>query len=191
MIKKLLVLFGLICACPNFAQVKGKVTEVSSSKDAIGLPGVTIFWLNTSIGSTTDTNGLFSISSTSETNKLVITAIGYKSDTLVIKDTTKFLSIRLKGGVDLTEVEVVYESTGTELSYMNTIKVETLNERSLMKAACCNLSESFETNPSVDVNFADAVTGTKQIQMLGLSGQYAQITKENMPYMRGLENGYG
>ena len=192
MIKKLLVvLFGLICTCPNFAQVKGKVMEVSSSTDAIGLPGVTIFWLNTSIGSTTDSNGLFSISSTSETNKLVITAIGYKSDTLVIKDTTKFLSVRLKGGVDLTEVEVVYESTGTELSYMNTIKVETLNERSLMKAACCNLSESFETNPSVDVNFADAVTGTKQIQMLGLSGQYAQITKENMPYMRGLANGYG
>jgi outer membrane receptor for ferrienterochelin and colicins len=189
--KLLLLLFVLICAFKNFAQLKGKVTEVSSTNDAIVLPGATVFWLNTSIGSTTDINGLFLIPSTPETNQLIITAVGYKSDTVVIKDTTKFLSIRLKGGVDLTEVEVVYESTGTELSYINTIKVETLNERSLMKAACCNLSESFETNPSVDVNFADAVTGTKKIQMLGLSGQYAQITKENMPYMRGLANGYG
>ena len=189
--KLLLTLFVLICAFKNFAQLKGKVIEFYSNKDAIGLPGVTVFWLNTSIGFTTDVNGMFSIPSTPETNQLIITAVGYKSDTLVIKDTTKFLSIRLKGGVELNEVEVVYESTGTELSYMNTIKVETLNERSLMKAACCNLSESFETNPSVDVNFADAVTGTKQIQMLGLSGQYAQITKENMPYMRGLANGYG
>jgi outer membrane receptor for ferrienterochelin and colicins len=188
----LVVLFCLLISFHSFGQVKGRVVEISQNKkDTTALPGVTVFWLNTSIGATTDIEGLFKIPVTSETNRLIVTAVGYKSDTLVIKDTTHFLSIRLKGGVELNEVEVVYESTGTELSYMNAIKVETLNERSLMKAACCNLSESFETNPSVDVNFADAVTGTKQIQMLGLSGQYAQITKENMPYMRGLANGYG
>ena len=190
--KLLLVLFGLALVLNGFSQVKGRVVEISQNKkDTTALPGVTVFWLNTSIGSSTDVNGLFSIPSTSETNRLIITTVGYKSDTLVIKDTTHFLSIRLKGGVELNEVEVVYQSTGTELSYLSAIKMETLNEHSLMKAACCNLSESFETNPSVDVNFADAVTGTKQIQLLGLSGQYAQITKENMPYMRGLANGYG
>ena len=190
--KLLFVLLGLALSLHGFSQVKGRVVEISQSKkNTTVLPGVTVFWLNTSVGATTDVNGLFSISSTTLTNQLIVTAVGYKSDTLIIKDTTKFLSIRLKGGVELNEVEVVYESTGTEMSYLNPIKVETLNERSLMKAACCNLSESFETNPSVDVNFADAVTGTKQIQMLGLSGQYAQITKENMPYMRGLANGYG
>jgi outer membrane receptor for ferrienterochelin and colicins len=190
--KLLLILFGMAMSYHSFSQIKGKVVEISENKkDTTALPGVTVFWLNTSIGSITDVNGLFSIPSTSETNRLIITAFGYKSDTLSIKDTTKFLFIRLKGGVELNEVEVVYQSSGTELSYMSAIKMETLNEHSLMKAACCNLSESFETNPSVDVNFADAVTGTKQIQMLGLSGQYAQITKENMPYMRGLANGYG
>ncbi len=176
----------------SYSQIKGKVVEISENKkETIALPGVTVFWLNTSIGATTDANGLFSIPVSNQTNRLIITAVGYKSDTLMIKDTTNFLVIRMKGGVELNEVEVVYETIGTELSYMNAIKMETLNEHSLMKAACCNLSESFETNPSVDVNFVDAVTGTKQIQMLGLSGQYAQITKENMPYMRGLANGYG
>lgn len=190
--KLVITLVGIVFALHSIGQVKGRVVEISSNKkDTTVLPGVTVFWLNTSIGTTTDMNGLFSIPSSSVTNQLIITSVSYKSDTLTIKDTTHFLSIRLKGGVDLNEVEVVYETTGTELSYMNAIKMETLNERSLMKAACCNLSESFETNPSVDVNFADAVTGTKQIQMLGLSGQYAQITKENMPYMRGLANGYG
>ena len=160
--KLLVVLFGLALALQGFSQVKGRVVEISpNKKDTTALPGVTVFWLNTSIGSTTDVNGLFSIPSTSETNRLIISAVGYKSDTLSIKDTTKFLSIRLKGGVELNEVEVVYQSSGTEISYMNAIKIETLNEHSLMKAACCNLSESFETNPSVDVNFADAVTGTK------------------------------
>lgn len=190
--KLVITLIGIVFALHSIGQVKGRVVEISSNKkDTTVLPGVTVFWLNTSIGTITDMNGLFSISSSSLTNQLIITSVSYKSDTLTITDTTKFLSIRLKGGVDLNEVDVVYETTGTELSYMNAIKMETLNERSLMKAACCNLSESFETNPSVDVNFADAVTGTKQIQMLGLSGQYAQITKENMPYMRGLANGYG
>lgn len=190
--KLLILLFGIAFAFHGFSQVKGRVVEISQNKkDTTVLPGVTVFWLNTSVGTITDMNGLFSIPSSSSTNQLIITSVSYKSDTLTITDTTHFLSIRLKGGVDLNEVEVVYETTGTELSYMNAIKMETLNERSLMKAACCNLSESFETNPSVDVNFADAVTGTKQIQMLGLSGQYAQITKENMPYMRGLANGYG
>ena len=190
--KLLLILIGLMLVCHSFGQVRGRVIEISAAKkDTSALPGVTVFWLNTSIGATTDTNGLFEIHASTETNRLLVTAVGYKSDTLVIKDTTNFLTLKLKGGVDLSEVEVVYETTGSEFSYMSAIKVETLNERSLMKAACCNLSESFETNPSIDVNFADAVTGTKQIQMLGLSGQYAQITKENMPYLRGLANGYG
>lgn len=61
-----------------------------------------------------------------------------------------------------------------------------IDDQELKKAACCNLSESFETNASVDVSFSDAVTGTKQIEMLGLAGKYALIQRENIPYARGL-----
>ncbi|MFY8165951.1 MAG: TonB-dependent receptor plug domain-containing protein, partial [Sediminibacterium sp.] len=61
----------------------------------------------------------------------------------------------------------------------------------LLKAACCNLSESFETNPSVDVSYNDAVTGSKQIQLLGLSGNYTQLTVENLPGPRGLATPLG
>src|SRR5690606_12346476 len=59
------------------------------------------------------------------------------------------------------------------------------------KAACCDLSESFETNASVDVVNSDAVTGSKQIQMLGLSGNYTQLTVENLPGPRGLATPLG
>jgi len=155
------------------------------------VPGVLLVWNKTSIAVSTDENGNFSLPISPETNRLVITAIGYKRDTLDITDTTKFLLIALRKGIELKEIQVVYYSSGTEMSYISAMKTEILTDRSLMKAACCNLSESFETNPSIDVNFTDAVSGTKQIQMLGLSGQYAQITKENMPYMRGLANSYG
>jgi hypothetical protein len=185
------ILIGLCCVFKSFSQLKGRVLEISSSNDTISVPGVILLWNHSSINTTTNENGFFNIKNSITSKTLLIKATGYQSDSVLIKDTTKFITLILKNGVELNQVDVIYESTGTELSYLNPMKTETLNERSLMKAACCNLSESFETNPSVDVNFADAVTGTKQIQMLGLSGQYAQITKENMPYLRGLANGYG
>lgn len=173
------------------AQVHGKVIEISQKADTTVIPGVVVVWDQTPIATTTDGNGNFNIPVSSLSNKLRVQAVGYENKSVIVKDTSRFVLVILKSGVELNEVEILYYTSGTEISYLNPIKMEVLNERSLMKAACCNLSESFETNPSIDVNFADAVSGTKQIQMLGLSGQYAQITKENMPYLRGLANNYG
>ena len=190
-IRYVYVLTGIVHLLYVKAQITGKVVEITSKKDTIAVPGVILRWESSLIATTSDTSGNFTLPADLETNTLIINAIGYKNDTVVVMDRNKFLFLILKNGVNLNEIEVVYYSTGTEISYLNPIKMETLTERSLMKAACCNLSESFETNPSIDVNFADAVSGTKQIQMLGLSGQYAQITKENMPYLRGLANNYG
>ena len=66
-----------------------------------------------------------------------------------------------------------------------------MTSKELLKAACCNLAESFETNPSIDVNFSDALTGTKQIKMLGLTSPYLMITEENIPSVRGASQAYG
>jgi outer membrane receptor for ferrienterochelin and colicin len=60
-----------------------------------------------------------------------------------------------------------------------------IGREELFKAACCNLGESFTTNPSVDVNYSDAATGAKQIKLLGLSGTYVQMLTENLPNFRG------
>ena len=60
-----------------------------------------------------------------------------------------------------------------------------ISKDELFKAACCNLGESFTTNPSVDVNYSDAATGAKQIKLLGLSGTYVQMLTENLPNFRG------
>ncbi len=188
--KKILFILCLVTAQQLGAQVRGKIFEFSES-DTLNIPGAVIYWDSTNIASTTGPDGTFTIRTTAKTNKLIIKAVGYQNKFAVISDTSRFVLLPLQSDARVQEVEVVYYTTGTEISYLNPIKTETLNERSLMKAACCNLSESFETNPSVDVNFTDAVSGTKQIQMLGLAGQYAQITKENMPYMRGLANSYG
>ena len=68
---------------------------------------------------------------------------------------------------------------------------ELISARELTRAACCNLGESFTTNPSVDVSYADAATGARQIKLLGLSGQYVQMLTENIPNFRGGAAPYG
>src|SRR5690606_36162268 len=68
---------------------------------------------------------------------------------------------------------------------------QTMNSGELLKAACCNLAESFETNPSIDVNFSDAISGSKQIKMLGLTSPYILIAEENIPSVRGASQAYG
>jgi outer membrane receptor for ferrienterochelin and colicins len=188
--KLVLSLAGILCTFLAFPQLKGRVVELDASKKPLGLPSA-IVQVKHGEFTTTDTSGYFTFDKIKVGDTIIVSLTGYKSEGLIVKSLEKPVTIVLSSGVTLNEVEIEYRSSGTELSYLSAIKTELLTERSLMKAACCNLSESFETNPSIDVNFADAVTGTKQIQMLGLSGQYAQITKENMPYMRGLANVYG
>jgi outer membrane receptor for ferrienterochelin and colicins len=189
--KKLLFsLMGLLLSTISIAQLKGRAVELDANKKPSGLPNV-IVQVKHGEFTVTDTSGNFSFAQAKKGDTLVFNLTGYKTEGVIVKDVSKPITVVLSSGINLNEVEIEYRSSGTDLAYMSAMKIETLTERSLMKAACCNLSESFETNPSIDVNFADAVTGAKQIQMLGLSGQYAQITKENMPYMRGLANGYG
>ncbi|MDD3458761.1 MAG: TonB-dependent receptor [Weeksellaceae bacterium] len=66
-----------------------------------------------------------------------------------------------------------------------------ISDKELLKAACCNLAESFETNATVDVSYANAVSGTKQLKMLGLDQKYMLLTKELLPEIRGISNAYG
>jgi hypothetical protein len=189
----LIVLFSLIFNQTFFSQTKlnGKVFEINEKSDSLPLPGTMLRWEGFSEPVVANENGDFTINKNKLTNRLIISNIGFTTDTIEIDTNQLFIFIVLRDIKELKEVQIIYKTTGSELSMMSSIKTEILNQRELMKAACCNLSESFETNASIDVNFSDAVTGTKQIQMLGLSGQYAMITKDNMPYLRGLAGIYG
>lgn len=91
----------------------------------------------------------------------------------------------------LKEVKVSGNRRSLTKSLTTTANTTVMSGRELLKAACCNLAESFETNPSIDVNFSDAVTGAKQIRMLGLASPYLTITEENVPFTRGASQAYG
>ena len=121
---------------------------------------------------------------------IVVSFVGYQKYSRLIKELNNY-HIVLSPSIELDAVEVQSKVNTTKFSTINTINMQTLSTGELEKAACCNLSESFGTNASVDVNFTDAVSGAKQIQMLGLDGVYAQITQENMPLIRGVSSAFG
>ncbi|GAA5092807.1 hypothetical protein GCM10023210_22260 [Chryseobacterium ginsengisoli] len=88
-------------------------------------------------------------------------------------------------------VTVIGSKAETSLNKKEAGLVFNIDRKELLKAACCNLSESFETNATVDVSFSNAVTGTKQLKMLGLDQKYTSLTKELLPEIRGLASAYG
>ncbi|GGD13884.1 TonB-dependent receptor [Hyunsoonleella pacifica] len=164
--------------------------EANDTNTHIGLAGANVFWLNTEVGTVTDIDGNFTISYKPSYRKLVISYVGFKTDTLTI-NTPKFIQHWLKSTDDLDEVVVTSRKQTTAKSYLKSQNVITVSSEELLKAACCNLSESFETNPSIDVNFADAISGTRQIKMLGLTSPYILIATENIPSIRGASQAYG
>ena len=165
----------------------GKIVD----EDGNTLIGANVVVENTRLGTTTESDGKFHLDLANPLPiKLNISYIGFQSKSLEVKDFT-FLNIELSESVDLKEVEVSAKVNTTELSMVNPLQVQKISSKELQKAACCNLSESFETNATVDVTFSDAVSGAKQIQMLGLDGVYTQITQENVPLIRGLSSAYG
>jgi len=191
--KRIIGLLGLVILGLNMnaqQMVSGMVIQESKKATLTPVVFANVYWLGTQVGTSTDTNGYFEIPISTSTNKLVFSYVGYHSDTVVVEQPDK-LTIILKQEKQLDGVEVIYRQKSTEISYMDVLKTENIGEEELYKAACCNLSESFETNPSVDVVYTDAVTGTKQIQMLGLDGKYTQITREVIPDVRGLSTVQG
>jgi len=112
-----------------------------------------------------------------------------------MKNTLWFLlvlfSVNVFAQEKLEEVQVKAAQKGLKKSLKGTANTTLVTSKELLKAACCNLAESFETNPSIDVNFSDALTGTKQIKMLGLTSPYIMITEENVPSVRGASQAFG
>jgi outer membrane receptor for ferrienterochelin and colicin len=177
-------------AQPVSESVKGKVFEYDAHQHTVPLIGANIYWAGTTLGVVSSLDGSFTIKRHETSDLLVFSFTAYESDTLDLSE-TDYVEVIMQQSISIEQVEVVKRWKTTSFSLLDPMKVEKIGEGELLKAACCNLSESFETNASVDVSFTDAITGTKQIQMLGLAGPYSQITRENIPDIRGLSAIYG
>jgi outer membrane receptor for ferrienterochelin and colicins len=188
------IIFSILILLPIIAfsqtQFKGMIMDKNNPKDNLGVYGANVHWLGTSIGTVTNEKGWFTISYKKTYKKLVVSYIGYKTDTLTITN-LKPIHHFLTPDSELDEVVIETKRKSIQKSFFKTQNTFTVNKDELLKAACCNLSESFETNPSIDVSFSDALTGTKQIEMLGLKSPYLLITQENVPSIRGAAQAFG
>lgn len=170
--------------------VRGVVLEEDTKGNLRPLQGASITWLDSRQGTQTDSSGVFRLEAEDGAGKLVISYTGFRPDTISVQPATD-IKIILASNQQLAEVRLTSRLRSTYVSSLSTLRTQVMTEKELFKAACCNLSESFETNPSVDVSYNDAVTGSKQIQLLGLSGNYTQLTVENMPGPRGIATPLG
>ncbi len=187
----LMLLFLILPGAKIYSSnIRGVVKEKANPNSPI--TGANIYWAGTTHGTASNTKGEFELEAHSGENlPLVISFVGYKPDTVFVRNANEPLIIHLEEQAQLNEVIVSERRRGQYHSTLNTIQTTTVTTSELHRAACCNLSESFETNAAVDVSYSDAVTGAKQIQMLGLSGIYVQTISENMPLIRGIAAPYG
>ena len=192
---KFLILFSLIlCNYIIKAQTKNKyITGKIYTEERNVLTGANIVWQNTNVGCISDSTGFFKILKLNSTDSpnLLISFIGFKDYIIKFDDVLDYQDVILKKSIQLKNIDINQKVNTTEISLLNPIQVENISSDELCKTACCNLAESFETNASIDVSYSEAVTGNRNITMLGLDGDYLQITKENVPLIRGLSSSYG
>lgn len=192
MIRFFFIVFNFICSL-LFAQnqIQGNVFANNKDGSSFPLSGANILWEGTSLGTMSDIDGNFTLPYKDSNTTLVVSYVGYKTITIEVQNPNAQLGILLEVLEGLETVTLRAQKKSSVISYITSQNITTITSEELLKAACCNLSESFETNPSIDVNFSDAVYGTKQIKMLGLTSPYILITAENVPFIRGAAQAYG
>ena len=184
------IIFLLITASLSCGMASAKVVGTVLDDKGYPLVGANVYWAGTTVGVATDLDGRFDLQEVKTTNLLVSSFMGYHNDTTEVNSHGP-LTIVLVSDLVLEEVNIVERKMAVLRSRVSPLQVETLTGEALCMAACCNLSESFETSASVDVAYSDAATGAKQIRLLGLSGTYVQMLTENTPNIRGLAQAFG
>lgn len=170
--------------------IEGTVYEEVDGKK-VPLPGVNVYWKIVNEGTVTDANGHYEICVHEKIHCLVFSCVSYENDTVHHMDHGMHYDHVFAGEHMLSEVEIAARRQAQFVSVLDPHAVQQITGEALRRCACCSLAESFETNASVDVAYSDAVTGAKQIELLGLSGIYTQMLAENMPNFRGLASAFG
>lgn len=169
--------------------IHGNVYGTDESGEKIPLIGVRVQWLGSDEGGLSNSNGHFMFDKVEGKKHLVFQYVGYKTDTLHLVDLNKFINHTM---TSMITDEVIVERQKPNKIYDSSIEAkETITRQALSHIACCNLSEAFESDPSVSLQYSDPVSGAKRIRLMGLDGKYSQVMVEKMPFLRGLNIPYG
>jgi hypothetical protein len=190
-IKFIFFIFFICFSSYSQELLTGKVSFLNKDNKVVLLEGVNIYWKDSSIGVISDKTGNYSIPFSKDSNILVFQILGFKQENIIIENIKTYNHILIEQSDQLDEVVVSKRKKSIQKSYFKTQNIVNVSSDELLKAACCNVSESFETNPSIDVNYSNAITGVKQVRMLGLESPYLLITEENIPMVRGASQVFG
>ncbi len=191
-IKNLISIAILLTAQSTQAQTLRGIVLKRFDNELVPAHAAHITWKGSEIVSTSNHNGSFEIKKPPKyPATLVVSYVGFVSKEIEIQSSkTDFINIELTELSTLQNV-VIEEKQPYTIQSSGIIGTQIITKNEIKKAACCNLSESFETNATVDVSYADAVTGIKKITLLGLEGKYVYLSTELLPSFRGLNQTYG
>lgn len=182
------ILFTLIALGAYAQELRGRVVDTANQP----LIGATVLWQGTTIGTMTDADGNFRLHRVKGHDNLAASYVGYAIAVQQIEEGVSTVEFVLEEeGVGIEGIVVESTIGGNFVKSDGLLKGEMISFAGLCKMACCNLAESFENSASVTVGYSDAISGARQIKMLGLAGTYTQILDENRPIMRGLSAPYG
>lgn len=181
----LIFLSPIVLSAQNPTAPKRLFGIVTNENDEL-LVGAAVRWAGTTLGTFTDTLGRFWLPHQDREATLQVQYVGYTTAEVQVLPHEDSLWIEVSGVSQLQEVTVSEKGFDTRVSTIETRNIERIQRNELRKAPCCNLSESFQTNGAADVTYSNALTGVKEIQMLGLRGIYSQFMVENRPTMMGI-----
>ena len=184
-------IFVIICISTYPQNIKNRIADVDNNPAAFA--NVAILSTDSTLisGASADADGWFSVTLPSGKFILSVSCVGFKNYSVECENQLPAEIVLQKQNVDIEEVEVTAQTQGQYISRIDVRQIENINRTGLTKLACCTLSESFENSGTTGTSYSDAITGTKQIQMLGLSGVYVQTLGENIPVFRGLDYLFG
>lgn len=174
--------FAIFYASAQHSTITGIVTNEAEER----LPYATLQWQNSIVNAVADSAGNFSIKARRKHDTLIVNFTGYEPAKIAVEPHEKMLWIVLNGVKEMESLVVQANRPDNFVSTLENRHTEQITSCELRKAPCCNLAGSFETNNSVDISSSNAVTGTHEIQMLGLRGIYTQMTLQKRPAFYGL-----
>ncbi|MBR7157867.1 MAG: carboxypeptidase-like regulatory domain-containing protein, partial [Bacteroidales bacterium] len=192
--KRLFVLFFFLLAFSfaNAQDFKGRVFLINADGQKEPAGFATIVCIENGQVAEADIDGNFTFKRVKlDKATFYATFIGYTKDTVAVNIPHEYHEFNLKDENELGALVVTGRQEANFLSKTTPVRTEVITAAGLCKMACCNLAESFENSASVSVGYSDAVSGAKQIKLLGLSGTYVQMLDENKPIMRGLSSPFG
>ena len=190
--KSIIILLAIMCLpfVASAQKLTGKVVDATTQQALIG---ASLFWKNTTAGASTSATGEFTIKRVHGFETLVVNYLGYDTRELELtdKDVHEIVVELQPSAVGIDAVVIESAQRGNYAKTTGITRDEQISFAGLCKMACCSLAESFENSASVTVGYSDAISGARQIKMLGLAGTYTQILDENRPIMQGAGAAYG